>query len=183
VAEHRADKIRVLLPREQGGPALVCWRNDLASLAAEGKKKAIVAVAHTLLILVCQVLSQDKPYQENNRPLLDERQRKKLVRHHVRALGRLGISQASFDRSRGSVFGAIFTPRNAWESLWPFSVLVSSVSFVMSAATLRSRFRPRSGRFGVSEVSGSGASGSSLRYHSGSCRSRFFLVPIAIRRF
>ena len=32
------------------------WR-----LAAEGKKEAIVAVAHTLLILVHQVLSQDKP--------------------------------------------------------------------------------------------------------------------------
>ena len=65
------------------------WR-----LAAEGKKEAIVAVAHTLLILVHQVLSQDKPYQENNRPLLDERQRKKLVRHYVRALGRLSISAA-----------------------------------------------------------------------------------------
>jgi transposase len=63
------------------------WR-----LAAGGKKKAIVAVAHNLLRLVYHVLSQSKPYQEKGRPILDERQRQKLIRHHVRALGRLGIS-------------------------------------------------------------------------------------------
>ena len=39
------------------------WR-----LAAEGKKRAIVAVAHTLLVLVYQVLGQGKPYQERQHP-------------------------------------------------------------------------------------------------------------------
>ena len=63
------------------------WR-----LAAGGKKRAIVAVAHNLLRLVYHVLSQSQPYQEKGRPILDERQRQKLIRHHVRALGRLGIS-------------------------------------------------------------------------------------------
>jgi hypothetical protein len=63
------------------------WR-----LAAEGRKKAIVAVAHNLLRLVYHVLSQNRPYQEKGRTILDERQRQKLTRHHVRALGRLGIS-------------------------------------------------------------------------------------------
>ena len=63
------------------------WR-----LAAEGKQKAIVAVAHNLLRLVYHVLSQSQPYQEKGRSILDERQRQKLIRHHVRALGRLGIS-------------------------------------------------------------------------------------------
>ena len=68
------------------------WR-----IAAQGRKKALVAVAHTLLVLVYQVLSQGKPYQERTRPLQDERQRQRLIRHHVRALGRLGIS-AGFDK-------------------------------------------------------------------------------------
>ena len=43
------------------------WR-----IAAQGRKKALVAVAHTLLVLVYQVLSQGKPYQEGTRPLQDE---------------------------------------------------------------------------------------------------------------
>jgi len=63
------------------------WR-----LAADGKKKAIVAVAHNLLRLVYHVLSQGCPYQEKGQPILDERQRQKLIRSHIRALGRLGIS-------------------------------------------------------------------------------------------
>ena len=63
------------------------WR-----LAADGKKKAIVAVAHNLLRLVYHILSQGCPYQEKGQPILDERQRQKLIRSHIRALGRLGIS-------------------------------------------------------------------------------------------
>ena len=63
------------------------WR-----LAADGKKKAIVAVAHNLLRLVYHILSQGCPYQEKGQHILDERQRQKLIRSHIRALGRLGIS-------------------------------------------------------------------------------------------
>ena len=63
------------------------WR-----LAAEGKKKAIVAVAHNLLRLVYHVLSQGCPYPEKGQSILDERQGQKLIRGHIRALGRLGIS-------------------------------------------------------------------------------------------
>ena len=63
------------------------WR-----LAADGKKKAIVAVAHNLLRLVYHILSQGCPYQEKGQLILDERQRQKLIRSHIRALGRLGIS-------------------------------------------------------------------------------------------
>ena len=58
----------------------------------DGKKKAIVAVAHNLLRLVYHVLSQGCRYQEKGQPILDERQRQKLIRSHIRALGRLGIS-------------------------------------------------------------------------------------------
>jgi transposase len=63
------------------------WR-----LAAIGRKRALVAVAHTLLVIVYNVLSQRKPYRETSRPALDERQRRRLIRHHTKCLGKLGIS-------------------------------------------------------------------------------------------
>jgi transposase len=63
------------------------WR-----LAAQGKKRALVAIAHNLLLFIYHVLSRGKPYQERGAPILDERQRRKLIRHHTRCLGRLGVS-------------------------------------------------------------------------------------------
>jgi transposase len=62
------------------------WR-----LAAAGKKRAIVAVAHNLLVLIYHVLATGIPYQERGgRP--QEQQKQRRIRHHLRALGRLGIN-------------------------------------------------------------------------------------------
>jgi transposase len=55
------------------------------------KPPAIMAIAHTLLMLAYQVLSTGKPYQERGMPVMDEKQRHRLICHHVRRLGRLGI--------------------------------------------------------------------------------------------
>ena len=55
------------------------------------KGPALIAVAHTLLQLVFQVLSTGKPYAERGVPPLDERQKNRIIRHHVRRLGKLGI--------------------------------------------------------------------------------------------
>jgi transposase len=63
------------------------WR-----LASEGKKRAVVAVAHALLVLVYQVLTNGKPYQEQGKSNVEERQKRRLIRHHVRCLGRLGVN-------------------------------------------------------------------------------------------
>jgi transposase len=63
------------------------WR-----LAAEGKKRAIVAVAHNLLVLVYHVLSTGQPYQERGAGILEEQQKHRSIRHHLRALGRLGVN-------------------------------------------------------------------------------------------
>ncbi len=63
------------------------WR-----LAAEGKKRAIVAVAHNLLVLVYHVLATGQPYQERGAGILEEQQKHRCIRHHVRALGRLGVN-------------------------------------------------------------------------------------------
>jgi transposase len=67
------------------------WR--IVSKSRDHKKgPALIAVAHTLLQLVFQVLSTGKPYAERGLAPLDERQRNRIVRHHVRRLGRLGIA-------------------------------------------------------------------------------------------
>ena len=64
------------------------WR--LAS-KKQRKQPALVAVAHTLLLLVYQVLKTRQPYQERGQPLLDEQQKNRIIRHHVRRLGKLGV--------------------------------------------------------------------------------------------
>lgn len=66
------------------------WR-----LAARGKKRALVAAAHTVLVLVYRSLASGQPYQERGAVEVDERKRRRLIRHHVRRLGRLGIAVSS----------------------------------------------------------------------------------------
>ena len=67
------------------------WR--IVSKTRDHKKgPALIAVAHTLLKLIFQVLSTGKPYAERRVPALDERQRNRIIRHHVRRLGKLGIA-------------------------------------------------------------------------------------------
>ena len=57
-----------------------------------GKKPpALVAVAHTLLILIYEVLRTGEPYRERQRAPLPDTQTERLIRHHVRRLGRLGL--------------------------------------------------------------------------------------------
>lgn len=64
------------------------WR-----LATKKQRKppAVMAVAHTLLVVCYQVLSRGRPYKERGLPVMDQNQRARLIRHHVRRLGRLGI--------------------------------------------------------------------------------------------
>jgi transposase len=66
------------------------WR-----LAARGKKRALVAIAHTVLVLVYRSLSTGQTYEERGAVELNQRKRQRLIRHHVRRLGRLGIAVSS----------------------------------------------------------------------------------------
>ncbi len=59
--------------------------------AAAGKKKAVIAVAHGLLLQVYQVMQTQQPLA-TAAPAPDEKRRQRIVRHHLRCLGRLGIS-------------------------------------------------------------------------------------------
>jgi transposase len=60
--------------------------------AVGGKKKAVVAVAHGLLLQVYEVLRTQQPLAQAQEPRMDEQRRQRIVRHHLRCLGRLGIS-------------------------------------------------------------------------------------------
>jgi len=73
------------------------WR-----LAARGKKRALVAIAHSILVLIYRSLSNGQAYQEGGAVELNQQKRRRLIRHHVRRLGRLGIAVSSL-RLDGSV--------------------------------------------------------------------------------
>ncbi len=66
------------------------WR-----LAVGNKKRALIAIAHALLILIYNALAAGEPYHERGTVELDEAKRRRLIRHHIRRLGRLGICFSS----------------------------------------------------------------------------------------
>lgn len=65
------------------------WR--VVAKHQQKKQPAVTAVAHTLLNLVYMVLKTGRPYEERGSTDLDQRQKDRIIRHHVRRLGRLGI--------------------------------------------------------------------------------------------
>ena len=56
-----------------------------------GKKKALIAVAHRLLIILYHMLRQGQPYEEREAPVIAERQRVKAGNRLVRRLESLGF--------------------------------------------------------------------------------------------
>src|SRR5260370_39474422 len=66
------------------------WR--ITSKSGGKKAPAVVAVAHTLLELVYEVLRTQQPFQDRQAPPLHDRQRQRMIRHHIRRPGKLGIS-------------------------------------------------------------------------------------------
>lgn len=65
------------------------WRITTKS---KGKKNiAIVAVSHSILQLIYEVLKTGKAYEDRQAPALTETQKQRLIRHHTRRLGKLGV--------------------------------------------------------------------------------------------
>jgi transposase len=65
------------------------WR--LTTKSRGKKNSALVAVSHTILQLVYEVLRTGQPYNDRQAPALSEQQKERLIRHHVRRLGKLGV--------------------------------------------------------------------------------------------
>ena len=72
------------------------WR--IATKSGGKKAPAVIATAHTILSLIYQVLATGKPYTERNGPIMNEPRRQRLIRHHVRRLGKLGVPVRSCNR-------------------------------------------------------------------------------------
>jgi transposase len=71
-----------------------CFLKDkFWSVASKKQKKqpAVIAVAHGLLRLVYQVLKTGQPHRERDGIELEQGQKERIIRHHIRRLGRLGI--------------------------------------------------------------------------------------------
>jgi transposase len=66
------------------------WR--ITTKSGGKKSPAVVAIAHTLLILTYQVLTAGQAYQDKQAPVLDQHQKQRLIRHHIRRLGKLGVA-------------------------------------------------------------------------------------------
>jgi transposase len=56
-----------------------------------GKKRAVVAVAHSILIIAYHVLQRRQPYQDLGSNYFDERERSAIARQSVRRLEQLGF--------------------------------------------------------------------------------------------
>ena len=65
---------------------------------------AVVAIGQDLLKLAYFVLQRGTPYEEKRGSPMSENQKRRLIRHHVRRLGKLGI------RLRSSQLSAAATP-------------------------------------------------------------------------
>ena len=65
------------------------WR--LTTKSGGKKPPALVAVAHTVLCFVYQVLRTGQPYRERQASALPDTQKERLIRHHIRRLGKLGV--------------------------------------------------------------------------------------------
>jgi len=63
--------------------------------ARRGKKRAIVATAHTLLVIVYHVLSTHQPYQERGFAGYSQEERERRIKYHLRRLTSLGAADMS----------------------------------------------------------------------------------------
>lgn len=60
--------------------------------ARRGKQKAIVAVAHKILVIVYTLLATGQVYQERSAAALDERQKDRIVHRLERRIAQLGYT-------------------------------------------------------------------------------------------
>jgi len=65
------------------------WR--LTSKHNHKKQPAVVAVAHTLLMLIYRVLKTGEPYRERADLALEPKRKEQIIRHHLKRLGKLGV--------------------------------------------------------------------------------------------
>jgi len=66
------------------------WR--VTSRSGGHKAPALIAVAHVMLMLIHRTLETRQPFHDRKAPPLGEQQKQRMIRHHIRRLGKLGIA-------------------------------------------------------------------------------------------
>ena len=66
------------------------WR--VTSRSGGHKAPALIAVAHVMPTLIYRVLDTREPFEDRKAPPLGEQQKQRMIRHHIRRLGKLGIA-------------------------------------------------------------------------------------------
>ncbi len=61
-------------------------------MGRRGKKKAIVAVGHKILIMCHHILKYKVPYKELGENYLDERRKNRITKSYVKRLNNLGYT-------------------------------------------------------------------------------------------
>ena len=59
-----------------------------------GKQKAIMALAHKVLVILYHILRTKKPYTDLGAAYFDQRDRGRIERHHIHRLEQLGYTVA-----------------------------------------------------------------------------------------
>ena len=75
---------------------------DKRIAARRGKKRALIAVGHTILIIVYMWLTRQQPYQDLGAAYFDQREQQRLERRLVRRLERLGYAVSLQPRALAS---------------------------------------------------------------------------------
>ncbi len=57
-----------------------------------GKKRAIIAVAHTLLVIGYCVLTRGVPYHKRDEEAAKEQHQRRSIRYHTRCLAKFGVA-------------------------------------------------------------------------------------------
>jgi len=69
-----------------------CYLNSKyhSLVGRRGKKRALIAVGHKILVICYEVLKRQEPYRELGADFLDKRKKDKIVRSYVNRLSALG---------------------------------------------------------------------------------------------
>lgn len=66
------------------------WR--VTSRSGGKKAPALIAVSHGMLTLIYHVLQTHQPFEDRKAPPLGEPHKQRMIRHHIRRLGKLGVA-------------------------------------------------------------------------------------------
>jgi len=69
------------------------------------------------LILIYQALITGQPYQDKRVPVLDQRQKQRMIRHHIRRLGKLSVAVYSLRPSSSATAASPCGPQKRNSSL------------------------------------------------------------------